>query len=190
LTGIGADVLEFAINTTGRRATPNYPAEFDVLVDVDGDGVEDYVVFNAELGGFAASGQNAVFVGDLRTGAAEGFFYTDADLNSGNVIFTAPLNIGPGSITLAPGATIGFSVYAVDNYFSGDNTDAIEGMRFTPGQARFGVVGAPSGTVDARGRATLDVSTATLPDSQSTELGLLIMYRRNAGAEADAIRIR
>jgi subtilisin family serine protease len=190
LTGLGADVLEFAINTTGRRATPNYPAEFDVLVDVDGDGVEDYLVFNEELGGFAASGQNAVSVGDLRTGGAAGFFFTDADLNSGNVILTVLLNSGPGSITLAPGATIGFSVYAVDNYFSGDVTDAIEGMRFTPGVARFGVVGAPFGTVDARGRATLGVSTATVPDSQSSELGLLLMYRRNAGREAEALRIR
>jgi hypothetical protein len=63
-------------------------------------------------------------------------------------------------------------------------------MRFTPGQARFGVAGAPFGTVDARSSAMPSVSTATVPDSQSSELRLRMMYRRNAGAEADAIRIR
>jgi hypothetical protein len=62
-------------------------------------------------------------------------------------------------------------------------------MRFTPGLARFGVVGAPFGTVDARGSASVGVTTATLPNSQSSELGLLMMYRRNAGTEAEAIRI-
>ena len=195
LTGVGADLLEFAINTNGRRATPNYPAEFDVFVDVNGDGVDDYVVFNAENGGFGATGQAVVFVQKLKPngspdGAAGAFFLADADFNSGNVIFTVPLNIGTGSIALAPGATIGFSVFAFDNYFTGNLTDSIEGMRFTPGLPRFGVVGDPFGTVDARGNATLGVTTATLPDAQSSELGLLMMYRRNTGTEADAIRIR
>ncbi len=85
---------------------------------------------------------------DLNAGGpARAVFFTDADLNSGNVILTAPVNSGPGTITLAPGATIGFSVFASDNYFTGNATDAIEGMRFTPGLARFGVVGDPFGTV-------------------------------------------
>ena len=149
------------------------------------------MVFNAENGGFAASGQNLVFLADLNAGGpAQAFFFTDADLNSGNVIFTVALNIGPGSIALPAGATLGFSVYAFDNYFTGNNTDAIEGMRFTPAQPRFGVVGAPFGTVGARSNATLGVAQATLPDTSSSELGLLMMYRRNADKEADAIRIR
>jgi hypothetical protein len=191
LTGIGIDVLEFAINTTGRRAHPNYPAEFDIEVDTDGDGVPDYVVFNAENGGFGASGQNLVFVADLNAGgAAQAFFFTDADLNSGNVIFTVALNAGPGSIALAPGATFDFGVFAFDNYFSGNLTDAIEGMRFTPGSERFGVVGDPFGTVAAKTSATLGVTTATVPDTVSSELGLLTMFRRNAGTEANALRIR
>ena len=66
----------------------------------------------------------------------------------------------------------------------------IEGMLFTPGKARFGVVGDPFGTVAPNGSAQLGVTTATLPDTVSSELGLLMMYRRNAGQEADAVRIR
>lgn len=188
-TGYPFDVVEFAINTNGRRAHPNYPAEFDVVIDTNGDGVPDFLVFNAENGGFGATGQNLVRVVNLATGAASAFFYADADLNSGNIIFTVPLNIA-GGLTLAAGATMNFSVEAYDNYFTNNLTDSIEGMRFTPGNARFGVVGDPFGTVSAKTAATLGVKTATLPDTLSSELGLLMMYRRNDGKEADAIRIR
>ncbi len=191
LTGIGADVLEFAISTNGRRAHPNYPAEFDIEVDVNGDGVPDYVVFNAENGGFGATGQNLVFVADLNAGGpARAFFFTDADLNSANVIFTVAVNIGPGSIAVPSGATLGFNVFAFDNYFSGNLTDEVTGMRFTPGSPRFGVVGLPFGGVAPNGSADLGVTTANVPDTLSSELGLLMMYRRNDGKEADAVRIR
>lgn len=188
----GADYLEFAINTHGRRAHPNYPAEFDVLIDTTGDGAPDYVVFNAENGGFGASGQNLVFLGNLATGTATAVFYTDADLNSGNVIFTVPMNSSAGAVNLgvAPGTTINFSVEAYDNYFSGNLTDEIAGMRFTPGQARFGVVGDPFGSVPSHTSAQLGLTTATLPDTQSSERGLLMMFRRNAVTEAEIVRIR
>jgi minor extracellular serine protease Vpr len=188
-TGLPFDVVEFAINTNGRRAHPNYPAEFDIEIDTNGDGVTDFIVFNAESGGFGVSGQNVVRVANAATGVATTFFFTDADLNSGNVIFTVPLNIA-GGVTLAPGATMNFGVFVFDNYFSGNLTDSIEGMRFTPGSARFGVVGDPFGAVPAKTSATLGVTTATLPDTLSSELGLLMMYRRNDGKEADALRIR
>jgi minor extracellular serine protease Vpr len=188
-TGLPFDVLEFAMNTRGRRAHPNYPAEFDVEIDVNGDGVPDYVVFNAESGGFGVSGQNLVNVVTLATGTASAFFYTDADLNSGNVIFTVPVNIA-GGVAVAPGATLGFGVFVLDNYFTGSVTDSIEGMRFTPGTPRFGVVGDPFGGVTAKSASNLGVATATLPDTLSSELGLLMMYRRNDGKEADVIRIR
>jgi minor extracellular serine protease Vpr len=188
-TGLPFDVLEFAMNTQGRRAHPNYPAEFDVEIDANGDGAADYVVFNAESGGFGVSGQNLVNVVTLATGTASAFFFTDADLNSGNVIFTVPVNI-PGGVALAPGATMGFGVFVFDNYFSGNLTDSIEGMRFTPGNARFGIVGEPFGAVAARTASNLGVRTATLPDTLSSELGLLMMYRRNDGKEADVLRIR
>ena len=188
----GADYLEFAINTNGRRAHPNYPAEFDIYIDSNNDGVDDYVVFNAENGGFGVSGQNVVFVANLATGVATAVFFTDADLNSGNVIFTVPMNSSAGSVNVgvAPGTTMKFSVFAFDNYFSGNLTDSIEGMLFTPGKARFGVVGDPFGTVASNSSAQLGVTRATVPDTLSSELGLLMMYRRNAGQEADAVRIR
>lgn len=188
----GADFLEFAITTYGRRAHPNYPAEFDVEIDTNGDGAVDFVVFNAELGGFGASGQNVVAIFNVATGTATPVFFTDADLNSGNVIFTVPMNSTAGAVNLGvqPGTTIHYSVFVYDNYFTGALTDSIEGMRFTPGNARFEAVGDPFGSVPPRGRATLPVRASTVPDAQSTESALLLMFRRNAVIESEVVRVR
>ena len=188
----GADYLEFAISTFGRRVHPNYPAEFDIYIDSNNDGTPDYVVFNAENGGFSATGQNLVFVANLAGGPATAVFFTDADLDSGNVIFTVPMNSTAGGINVGiqPGTTFGFSVFTFDNYFTGAQTDAVENMLFTPGNARFGVAGDPFGTVTPRSFATLPVTTATVPDAQTTETGLLLMYRRNTVLESEVIRVK
>lgn len=191
---VGIDVLEFAISTFGRRAHPNYPAEFDIYVDSNNDGTPDFVVFNAENGGFSVTGQNVVFIANLATPGvpAAGVFFTDADLDSGNVIFTVPMNAGTGlpNVGVQPGTTFGFSVFAFDNYFTGAQTDAVEDMLFTPGNARFGVAGEPFRTVEPRSFAAVPVTTATVPDANSTETGLLLMYRRNTVLESEVIRVR
>jgi minor extracellular serine protease Vpr len=185
------DYLEFAISTQGRRAHPNYPAEFDIFIDTNGDGIDDFVAFNLENGGFAVSGQNVVALVDLATGAGSVLFFADADLNSGNMIFTVPMN---DSTALAPnlgvklGQTIGFSVFAFDNYFSGALTDQITGMKFTPGMARYDVGALPFGSVAPFGKARIDIAKAKVPNAKSSETGVLVMHRRNAGKEADALR--
>jgi hypothetical protein len=107
--------IQFGIDTYGSRAHPNYPAEFDVNIDTNNDGFADYVVFNAENGGFGTSGQNVVRVYNVATGAISTFFYNDADLNSGNAILTAPL----AAVGLTPSTTFTYSVLAIDNYFTG-----------------------------------------------------------------------
>ena len=182
----GANYLEFAVNTFGRRASPAYPAEFDIYLDTTGDGEPDFIVFNAESGGFALSGQSLVYLYNIKDGTATAYFYADADFNSANMIMTVPM----APMGLAPGTTIGIRVEALDNYFTGNVTDEIANMRFTPGSERFGVVGEPFGTVPPKGSAELGVRVATLPNRLTSELGLLIMYRRNDGQEADILRIR
>src|SRR4029077_7951134 len=65
-TGSGP-AIQFGVSTFGVRSHPNYPAEFDVYIDSNRDGNPDYVVFNLENGGFAATGQNVVAVANLAT---------------------------------------------------------------------------------------------------------------------------
>ncbi len=179
--------IQFAINTFGERATPNYPAEFDIYIDSNNDGTPDYVVYNAENGGFGASGQNVVYVANLATNAATAYFYNDADLVSANVIMTAPMV----AVGLTPGTKFSFSIYAFDNYFTGSLTDFIEGMVYTAGTPRFFGSGIPVSGVPVGGSSTLTVQAVAGGDTASpSQTGLLLLYRDGKPkAEADTITV-
>ena len=127
---------QFAITTFGQRSQPDVPAEFDVLIDVNGDGVPDLDVYNQDIG-FATtgtfSGQNGVFVTDIAAVTTSGpYFYTIADLDSANVIFTVPLSAlaTAGGLQLTYSTPFVFDVLAFDNYFTGNLTDLIGPMYY------------------------------------------------------------
>lgn len=173
--------VQFAIATEGNRAHPNYPAEFDIYIDVDrvyndtqGFGEFEYVLYNSELSGFAATGQCVVNLLNLDTFQQVTRFFCDADLNSGNMIFTALL----GDMGLNFDSEFSFYVYAFDNYFTGNLTDAIHQQTVT--LSRLPVFAdAAALTVPANGSATLTAGKNegvwTEPPSQTN--GLLLIYR-------------
>jgi hypothetical protein len=182
---VGANI-QFAVNTFGTRAHPNYPAEFDVYIDNDNDGDAEFIVFNRENGNFGSTGQNVTAVFNVATGTATAFFFTDADLQSGNAILTAPL----GALGLAAGQVFGMSVYACDNYFTGNCTDAIEGMTCTVGSPRFiGTGGIPATGVPAGGSSTLGISAPPGGDvACPSQTGLLLMLR-DSKSQQEAIPV-
>jgi subtilisin family serine protease len=179
--------LQFAINTFGVRAHPNYPAEFDIFIDTNRDGTDDFVVFNTELGGFAATGQNVVAAGPLPSGPFLAFFFTDADLNSGNVILTVPLV----AVGLTASTQFDFSVFGCDNYFTGLCTDAVAGMTYTASMPRYVGSGIPGTGVPAGGSSTLTITAVPGGDVASpSQSGLLLMYRdAKIQRQADAIKV-
>jgi minor extracellular serine protease Vpr len=186
LVGIGGGAfgVQFAINTFGTRAHPNYPAEFDVYIDNNRDGNPDFIVFNRENGTFASTGQNVTAVFNIATGVTSIFFFTDADLDSGNAILTAPLaNLG-----LTPGTQFDVSFYAFDNYFTGALTDAIEGKTYTLGTPRFFGSGVPAAGVPAGGSGTLTIDAIPGGDVASpSQTGLLLMLRDSKSEHEAAI---
>lgn len=177
--------LQFAVHTFGERAHPNYPAEFDIYIDTNNDGTPDFVVYNLENGGFGATGQNVVAAVNLATNASGVFFYSSADLNSANAVLTVPMSF----LGITPASKITFSVYAFDNYFTGNLTDAVESMTYTPGKPRYA---AADVTVPAGGSSTVSVQSVAGGDAASpSQSGLLLFYsdgrRRN---EAQAINVK
>ena len=61
------------------------------------------MIFNLENGGFGATGQNrGLGRSNLATQRGTAYFYTDADLNSGNAILTVPLS----ALGLTPGTHV------------------------------------------------------------------------------------
>jgi len=184
--GGGQYGLQIAINTFGLRAHPAYPAEFDVYVDVNLDGAPDVDIYTAENGGFGATGQTLVYVVNINTGAGGAYFYADADLESGNMILTAPLSV----IGITPTSQIGLSVYAFDNYFTGSLTDAIEGAVFTPGIPRY-TIGGDAFVVPAHGNASVTVSAVASGETASpSQTGILFLYRdAKVNREADILMV-
>jgi hypothetical protein len=183
--GGGQYGIQFAINTFGQRAHPNYPAVFEIEVDANRDGTPDWVVFNAELGGFAASGQNVVAVRAYNATSGPAYFFTDADLNSANAILTAPLS----ALGLTEATQFTFNVRAYDNYFTGIETDAIVGMTYTAGVPRFFATG--PNVVPVGGTATLFVQPVAGGSAASpSQIGLLLLYRdARPGMEASVIKV-
>jgi subtilisin family serine protease len=186
---IDEQFLQFAINTFGRRSHPAYPAEFDVFIDTNRDGKADYDVFTLESGGMTQTGQTAVAVQRLSgpvKGPAHIVFFADADLNSGSIILTVPL----AALQMTPATKFRFDVVAFDNYFTGEATDSIERMEFTPAVPRFISRSLQTGSVGPLSSASIVVDAvdggATASPSQT---GLLLMYR-DAKLEAETIQVR
>ncbi|MGE5347067.1 MAG: S8 family serine peptidase, partial [Acidithiobacillales bacterium] len=182
--------VQFAINTFGQRSHPAYPAEFDIYVDSDNDGVDDYVVFNLENGGFGVSGQTVVEVYNLHTNTGALVSYANADLNSGNMI----MSVSMSSIGLTADQKFNFTVYAFDNYFTGNLTDVIGPMTFTPGTPRFatdGGTGLASFFVLKGTSGSFPVTTVAGGDTASpSQSGILLMYRdAKKGWGADPVTV-
>ncbi len=179
--------LQVAVSTYGTRAHPSYPAEFDVYLDVNADGRDDFVMFTSESGGFAATGQTIVSVQNLTTGATSAFFFADTDLETGNVILTMPF----APFGISPGAKLGISVLAFDNYFTGSLTDSIDGKIFTPSLPKYDVTAPPAAGVAPLSAETLTVISVPGGDVASpSQDGLLFFYRSaNNGLEADVMPV-
>jgi len=195
---------QFAVNTFGQRSHPDVPAEFDVLIDVNNDGVADLDVFNGDIGfittGTAFSGQNGVFIADLAAGTASGpYFYTQADLDSGNAILTVPLS----AMTTAAGLQLlyntpfTFSVLAFDNYFTGNLTDLIPSMKYELDMPQF-YAGSDDFTVPAGSSTPLTIFpnnaanvffTGPYNGNSPSQTGLLLMYTDAKAPEADLVTV-
>jgi subtilisin family serine protease len=185
---VAAGVIEFAVAGRDRHTSPLYPAGYEVDVDTDRDGVADYAVLQQELGGFAATGQSAVYVVDLRTRRSTPYFYTDTNFDVSTQVFPVPLS----ALGLSAGSTFDFTVLAHDNYFTGRVTDSIDGQSWTVGSRRYAVEGAgaadPSLVVPAGGRLT---ATVRQPGGAgpSSETGLLLLHDDASQRDASAVSV-
>lgn len=186
---VSDDALQFGITTHGARAHPNVPIEFQVLIDSDRDGEDDYLVFNRDLSyPNLDSGQNVVWVRDLGQSSAppSAYYYTEANLNSSNIILTVPL----AAVGLAEGDQFDFSVRGLDWYFANEVRDSIGAMTFTVGTPRY--TAAETVEVPALRTAKLTVREVAGGDAASpSQTGLLLLWRDGkAGREASVITVQ
>lgn len=195
---------QFAITTFGQRSHPDAPAEFDIYIDVNGDGNPDLDVFNGDIGLVTtgnATGQNGVFIVDLAAGILKGpYFYTVADLDSANAILTVPLSAMTtmAGLKMTVSTPVNFLVLAFDNYFTGNLTDSIGPMAYELDMPQFYTDSAtylvPAGsstsmTIIPNNAANVYFSGPYNGNSPS-QTGVLLMYRDGlAGQEAATVAV-
>jgi hypothetical protein len=178
-------VLAFAISTQHRwsNAAAN---EFDVLVDVDGNGSDDYDVVAADLGALTTgtnNGQMAVAVFNLATGAGSIQFLADAPTDSSTIVL--PVNIAQlcGTTTPCLSAASPRLKYHVVAYGLTDNTvDVVDGV------ASFNAFGPAISTgmfdiVAPGGSATENVTLNAAEFAQTPPLGLMIVSHDNPSTD-------
>ncbi|HHW88020.1 MAG TPA: S8 family serine peptidase [Chloroflexi bacterium] len=191
------DFLEFAVTLWDEPyRAGQYPPEFDIYIDSNADGTDDYLIFNGDLTLNASDGRNVVFLVDLSVSppVAQPQYFIDATFNSQNFI----LPMDAASIGVTPGQPFRFSVFAYDAYFANDLWDCAPKVsnvctgayQYTPGVARYDVPEAQLfPTVPGGGSAAFSWTTsAAAAEASPDQIGLLFMHRNaHVGRESDHI---
>jgi minor extracellular serine protease Vpr len=113
-------VLVFSVNTYGRFSNPS-EGEYDIYIDVNGDGVPDFILFSADIGNVTlgvANGQIGTFLVNLATGAEFEEFLADAPTD-GSIVLMPVLASDLGITPANPRFT--YAVNAFDETGAGES---------------------------------------------------------------------
>ncbi|WP_269469206.1 S8 family serine peptidase [Gloeobacter morelensis] len=188
--GDTAETVEFAVSLYRPFTNPrNSPVQIDV--DVTGDGVADYFVFNydLELLSGATTGQNVTYILEAATGLLLADFYTQINYNASQLVLPVlASSIGATAQTrLQLRAITGSTALG---FFGLTDTAPDAGLyAFTPG-ARVTVAGATAVSVPALGSANVEftVNRANAGASPS-DAGLLFVLPDNPlGSQSATVR--
>jgi minor extracellular serine protease Vpr len=190
----GTQYLVFAVNTFDRwsNAATN---EFDIYVDVNGDGVDDYDIVAADAGALttgSANGQLGVFVFSLLTGRAVQSFAATAptDSSTAELAVTAPdLCFKDEPCLSASNPRIAYRAVAFDL--------ANGGVKVVPGSAKFNVWSSaisqggfatvsPRGTDDS---VVISVNPAEWKLTPPKGVMIVTLDNKSGGEEAQLIEV-
>lgn len=176
-------VWAFAVNTHERQ-THVLPVSHQIWLDINQDGLDDYVVLNRDFSGLStiSDGRQLTWALDLTTGAANAFFYTEHSTNTGNtVLLVCAEQIGlTGADLLA--TNVDMDVITQDFYFGGPGDEVLD-LTVTPlGERFYGVpTDVPGNTYDADGLLVYDFG---LFPGNTPELGVMLVTNGDRGAGA------
>lgn len=160
-----------------------YPMEFDIYVDFNRDGVDDYVLFNAD-GNAGNDGRNVLFLADLHTGFVYNLgglgYFAQSDFDSNKFIFTVPA----GYLEIDPNQPFDFYVLTFDAWFTGNLWDyspaAALYHTYTLNRPRFELTDAVNDTtftVAKTGSTTVEYDLNTYdPAASGSQVGFLFLY--------------
>jgi minor extracellular serine protease Vpr len=183
--------MGIAIATYKSWSAPQQ-VEYDVYIDADSDGTDDYVVYNVDYGlatTGAYNGQMATVVVNLHSGAASVQYLADAPLNSSTLVLSMTLSqlctaSAPCVSAAAPRFT--YRVYSFDTALGGSAISVTAAAKFNPyapavGNGYYDVV-EPGAT------AVNTVSYNAVEQLLSPALGFLVISHDNVSkSEAQLI---
>jgi minor extracellular serine protease Vpr len=175
-------VLVFAVNSYGRFSTA-WDTDFEIYIDVNGDGVYDFVLYTADLG-YAQTGQlngqAATFLYNVATGTSIVEFLADAPTDGSIMempVLASDLGISPAN----PRFT-----YTMVSY--DDSTGASESLTGTAGFNAFAPAISNAIFLPVAPNATVDVPVTIDPvESKITPpLGFMIVTEDNVSGASEA----
>jgi hypothetical protein len=171
----------FAINTWERQEHL-LPVSHHVYLDLNRDGVDDYVVLNRDASGLGtiADGRQLSWAVNLATGAASAFFFAEHSTNTGNaVLLVCGEQLGLTGAALL-NQQVNMAVVAQDFYYGGPG-DAVEGLVVTPlGERFYGEpLDVPGKTNNASGLSVYDFGPFP---GNTPEKGLMLFTNGDRGA--------
>ena len=180
VTGCDAQFYwEFAINSWERQTMPT-DAIYDVLLDIDGDGIADWDVFNFDLSlsNSLSDGRQVTWAIDTKTGTlASAFFFVEHSTNSANTVLrVCGEQVGLASADILT-RNVGVTVFASDFFFGGPG-DEVDGLTITPFGEQFVGFGAD---VPAAKSGTLSVFDFGAFPGNTPELGLMLFNNSDRG---------
>ncbi len=180
-------VLVFAVNTYGRFSNPA-AGEFDILIDVDGDGVNDFVLFSGDVGAVlagSANGQIGSFLVNISTGTLLAEFPADAPTDGSIVlmpVIASDLGLSPTNPRFS------YTVNAFDSTGAGESVTGVASFNaFSPSisNAMFVPV-APNTT------AEVPVSIDPVEFLKTPALGFMVVTEDNVSGpgQANLLKLR
>jgi hypothetical protein len=167
--------------STWERQEHLVPVEFDIYLDTDQDGIDDYVVFNFDLSlsTSLSDGRQVTWAYDLSTEDATVFFFAEHSTNTGNtVLLICGEQIGlTGTDMLA--TNVDMEVFALDWYNEGPG-DFVGDLTVTPlGEQYLGLPNdVPGHASDPGGLLVIDFGPFP---GNSPELGVMMLTNGDRG---------
>ncbi len=176
--GVNDYLMTFAFHYWERQALAVYPGLAGIFLDVDGDGIDDYDVFNLPLNFLGTPGdyRNVTVVGDLNAGGSTAFFFTEHATNTANqVLYICDSQIGAPSFF----GQIASTIYVQDAYFG--NSFNVTPTSWAPlGERYFAFNGVPD--LLQGGSGLVDIFDFGEAGNNPTELGVMFFTNGDRGA--------
>jgi minor extracellular serine protease Vpr len=186
-------LMVFAVNTWYPWSNPSQN-EFDIYVDVDGDGIDDYVIVGADQGAVQTGTSNGVmgsFVFSTRSGGASLAFLAQAPSDSSTLLLpvrSAQLCRAGEPCLSAANPRITYHAFGFDNLAS--NVDVVDGSAkfnaWTNAISTGAFTTVPPGGVDT----SVSVSVNMVEWAKTPALGLMIVTLDMQGGSDEALLLK